>query len=89
MKDKEFEAWKVQRAKGKVRFFFLNGVLAFGIPTFVAVLFIIKPFAEGFSSAAAISYYVVWPIAGFLFGVLMWHISEHKYRKELAKRSDT
>ena len=56
---------------------------------FIAMAVISKPFAEGFTSKAAIVHYIIWPIAGFIFGLIMWYVSEHKYKNELAKRSDT
>lgn len=87
MKDDQFKAWEVTRAKGKLNFFLISGVLSYGLPMFIMMAFMNKPFADGFTSKAAIIHCIVWPIAGFLFGVIMWYVTEHKYKKELASRS--
>ena len=85
MTDDQFKAWETTRAKGKIHFFLINGVLSYGLPMFIMMAFINKPFADGFTSSAAIVHYVVWPIAGLLFGVIMWYVAEYKYKKELAR----
>jgi hypothetical protein len=87
VKDDQFKAWEVTRAKGKLNFFLISGVLSYGLPMFIMMAFMNKPFADGFTSKAAIIHCIVWPIAGFLFGVIMWYVTEHKYKKELASRS--
>ena len=89
MKDDQFKAWKQTRAKGKLNFILFSGVLSYGLPMFIIMAFMNKPFTDGFTSEAAIVHCVVWPLAGLLFGVLMWYITESKYKKELAKRINT
>ena len=89
MDNDQFTAWESSRSKGKLRFFLINGVLSYGLPMFIMMAFINKPFANGFTSNTAIIHYIVWPIAGLLFGVTMWYFTEHKYKKELVKRSNT
>jgi hypothetical protein len=87
MKDDQFKAWEVTRAKGKLNFFLISGVLSYGLPMFIMMAFMNKPFTDGLTSPAAIIHCIVWPIAGLLFGVIMWYVTEHKYKKELACRS--
>ena len=87
MKDDQFKAWEVTRVKGKLNFFLISGVLSYGLPMFIMMAFMNKPFTDGLTSPAAIIHCIVWPIAGLLFGVIMWYVTEHKYKKELASRS--
>ena len=89
MKDNQFKAWELTRSKGKSNFILVSGLLSYGLPMFIAMAFMNKPFAEGFTSSAAIIHCIVWPLAGLLFGVTMWYFTESKYKKELAKRSNT
>ena len=88
MKDDQFKLWELTRLKGKVNYFLVNGVLSYGLPMFIMMAFMNKPFAEGFTSEAAIVHYIVWPIAGLLFGITMWYVTESKYKKELGRRSN-
>jgi hypothetical protein len=87
MKDDQFKAWEVTRAKGKLSFFLISGVLSYGLPMFIMMAFMNKPFSNGFTSQTAIIHCIVWPIAGLFFGVIMWYVTEHKYKKELASRT--
>ncbi|MBA6225025.1 hypothetical protein H4J51_13980 [Colwellia sp. MB02u-18] len=89
MKDDQFKVWESTRTKGKLNFVLFTGVLSWGLPMFIFMAFMNKPFADGFTSKSAIIHYIVWPLAGVLFGVLTWFMSERKYKKELASRSNT
>ena len=88
MKDDQFKAWESTRTKGKLNFVLFTGVLSWGLPMFILMAFMNKPFADGFTSKSAIIHYIVWPLAGVLFGVLTWYMSERKYKKELVSRSN-
>lgn len=87
MDNTQFTQWRKTRSKGKLNFILKAGLLSYGAPMFIMMAIFNQPFAEGFTSRAAISHYITWPIAGLLFGVIMWHVSEYRYKKELAKRS--
>jgi hypothetical protein len=87
MKDDQFKAWEITREKGKLNFCLIRGVLSYSLPMFIMMAFMNKPFIDGFTSKAAIIHCIVWPIAGLLFGVIMWYVTENKYKKELASRS--
>jgi hypothetical protein len=89
MKDDQFKAWESTRTKGKLNFVLFTGVLSWGLPMFILMAFMNKPFADGFASKSAIIHYIVWPLAGVFFGVLTWYMSERKYKKELVRRSNT
>lgn len=86
MKDNEFNAWEVKRTKGKLNFVLVVGVLSYGLPMFILMALMQKPFVDGFMTKAAIIHYLVWPLAGLFFGAVMWSITEWKYKKELARR---
>jgi len=89
MKDDQFKAWESTRTKGKLNFVLFTGLLSWGLPMFIFIAFMNKPFADGFTSKSAIVHCIVWPLAGVLFGVLSWYMSERKYKKELSNRNNT
>ena len=65
-----FDGWEAIREKGKFRFFFVNGVISYGLPMFVVMAFIVDPFNDGFISKAAIVHYILWPMAGLFMAYL-------------------
>jgi len=89
MKDNELKAWELTREKGQLNFILVTGLFLYGLPMFILMAFLNKPFADGFTSSAAIVHCILWPIAGLLFGVTMWYFSESKYKKALVKRDNT
>jgi hypothetical protein len=79
MKQKELAQWEKVRAKGRKRYILVTGVLSWGLPMFFAMTFIVNrsrlsPGYIGFSI-------ILWMLAGALFGAVMWHIFERRYRK--------
>ena len=89
MKEKELKSWEKTREKGLVKFCFINGVLAWGVPMLIAMAFLNKPFSEGWATKAAITHCIIWPIAGVFFGLGVWYVSESRYKKEISKRENT
>jgi hypothetical protein len=89
MKEAQVKKWESTRAKGKLHFILFRGVLLWGLPMFVFMAFVNNPFADGFTSSAAITYYIIWPVAGLLYGMLTWYMSERTYKKQLASRTNT
>lgn len=87
MNEKNFVIWESTREKGKIRFFLLHGVLAFGLPMLVFTSFITRPFANGFTSGPALLHYEAWTFSGLFFGALMWYWAEYVYKKEKPKRN--
>lgn len=86
MKDNEFNAWEVKRTKGKLNFVLVTGVLSYGLPMFILMAFMQKPFVDGLMTQAAMIHYLVWLLAGLFFGTMMWSITQWRYKKELARR---
>jgi hypothetical protein len=90
MKDKDVEKWKVTREKGMLTYVLYNGILAWGVPMFIVMSFIVnKPFANGFSIKNVITHGGIWLIAGIFFGVCTWLVIEKMYKKELENRKHT
>ena len=89
MKKEEMKSWREARKKGFGKFVLVNGLIAWGLPMFIGMAFINNPYSEGFASRAAIVHYITWPLAGILYGVAVWFISEHRYNKAVANEAAT
>ena len=83
MKPQERERWQGVRAQGARRFILRTGVLAYGMPMFVAMTFFVNEPPSG-AAGIAISL-LIWCLGGAAFGAIMWHLTERRYRK--AERS--
>lgn len=74
--------WEQQRKIGLIKFVLIRGVLAWGMPMFIAMyaaptLFSNRPF-----TASTLAFNIMlWVAAGGVFGALMWYFSEANYRK--------
>jgi hypothetical protein len=89
MKDDQFKAWEISRQKGKLNFVLITGILSWGLPMFIFMAIVYKPFSDGFTSKTAIVHCIVWLLGGVFFGLLNWYFTERKYKKELASRTNT
>ncbi|WP_108946470.1 hypothetical protein [Shewanella halifaxensis] len=89
MNKEEMKAWESTRSKGMLKYILINGLLAWGLPMFIAIAFMNKPFAEGITSKAAIVHCVVWPLAGLVFGAITWYISQFRYKKAAKSLNQT
>ena len=88
---RDFDAWSETRKKGKLNFTLVNGLLAWGLPMFIVMTFVVN---EAFDESGLIISHVVingvgWTIGGLLFGATTWFFTERKYHKEIAKRKET
>jgi len=84
---RSLQKWEVTRQKGKKRFVLQTGVLAWGVPMFLVMTFVVnrqpdKPYSAGMIAVSA----VIWAIGGACFGWAMWAIGERKYQKFLASK---
>ncbi len=91
MKEKDFDEWSKTRKESKVSYILLNGLLAWGLPMFIAMTFFVN---DAFDESGLILSHVVinavaWTIGGLLFGACTWYFTERKYKKELTKRTET
>lgn len=89
MKKEQVDSWREIRKKGVLRFVLVNALLGWGLPIFVALAFIIKPFSEGFLSRAAVVHYISWIVAGIVYGVTVWWLSERRYKRVLSNETAT
>ena len=85
MKPAELERWSVLRAKGRLRYVLLHGVLAYGLPMFLVMTFLVRPQPQT-PVLLAISA-ALWAVGGLVFGLIMWHVNERRYRKASTPRS--
>jgi hypothetical protein len=78
--------WREQRKMGALRYVFIRGVLAWGLPMFV-VMYLVPTFANSQSFAVRLFLFnmALWTAAGAGFGAFIWYSSEANYRK-LTKR---
>ena len=76
--------WRTLREAGMASWIVKRGLLAYGIPMYL--FFVISAWfsnPEGF--APSLVYNIPsWLIAGAVFGVLTWDISERQYRRHVA-----
>ncbi|MDO6497022.1 hypothetical protein [Photobacterium sanguinicancri] len=89
MKDKEFVTWESIRVKGKLRFFFVNGLLSYGLPMCIITAYSNKLFENGFTLKAVLGHVTIWSMTGLMFGVVMWYITERRYKKEVTFRENS
>jgi uncharacterized BrkB/YihY/UPF0761 family membrane protein len=74
------ERWKISRAQGRWRFMLVSGVLTYGLIMFVAMTF----FVNGPARLTVVSVLVAaatWSVGGLVFGALVWHFSERRYKR--------
>ena len=79
--------WEITREKGKARFILVNGVVAWGLPMFVVMTFLLnRDRAKTDPAWMLVVSAVIWALGGACFGVAMWTISERRYRKFMASK---
>lgn len=79
MKPDQMEEWQQVRAKGLLRYVLVRGVLAYGLPMFLAMTFVVnRDKLSGNSIGLSV---LAWALGGALFGVLTWHVQERKFLK--------
>lgn len=87
MNDKHFQRWQKTRAKGKGQFILVRGLLAWGLPMFLIMTFMVnKPVSGNMSPGVIALNALLWAIAGLAFGYFTWAFSERAYQKELRSR---
>ena len=89
MKPQEFENWQKSRQQGKGRFILIRGLLAWGLPMFVFMTFFINKPQTEITTSFVLTHAVIWSIAGFIFGLLVWSWSEKRFEKEQIKRASS
>ena len=80
MRASEMERWDRTRLQGMRRFVLFRGVLAYGVPMFLIMTFVI-PHPKLSTSQSA----MLWLLTGVGFGIAMWLLQEHRFRKALPR----
>jgi hypothetical protein len=80
-RDAEFlKRWETARAHGRRRHILVFGVLAWGLPMFIAMTFFVNPPDHPTGKLVLFSA-VIWFLGGILFGALTWYIAERRYHR--------
>jgi hypothetical protein len=82
MQERWLERWENSRQKGLFQFVLTAGVLAWGIPMFCVMTYLVPHPKLSVQQSA-----MLWSAAGVGYGLMMWFVQEHRYRKEIARRS--
>jgi uncharacterized membrane protein len=81
----ELRKWNATRRQGMAKFILQFGVLAWGLPMFAIMTFVVNRRAGEVRSPQMILVSIVlWALGGALYGWTMWTITEKKYQKYLA-----
>jgi hypothetical protein len=79
----DIEKWAETRRMGVIRYSLLHGVLAWGVPMFFIMTFVVNKQRSDNPALLAVSA-ALWGFGGLCFGLTMWTISEKKYQKHIA-----
>lgn len=71
--------WEAIRARGMGRYVLVNGMLAYGLPLFVLMTFVVHRERLGLRFVLVSA--VAWALGGALFGWVMWHARDRLYRR--------
>ena len=84
----DLKRWDETRKRGRARYILTTGVLAWGIPMFVVMTFVVNRRSDGPPSPAMIAFSaVLWACGGGLFGAAMWRYWEKRYQQFLTSQS--
>jgi hypothetical protein len=84
----DLKKWETTRQKGKTKFILLNGVVAWGVPMFVIMTFVVnRERVRTDPPWMLLLAAVIWAIGGACFGLAIWIISEKKYQKYIAAKN--
>ena len=81
MKPDAIARWEKSRAKGKLHFILVSGVLSWGVPMFIAMTFFVN--RERLSPGHIILSAFMWLLGGAGFGLFVWYFSEKQYQKTI------
>ena len=90
MNKRRLQAWESTRKKGRSHFIWVRGVLCFGLTmAIVMTLFHSFRYDEGNRLIDGLVdlmvYLMVFPIVGYIWGSLVWKITERKYQEAKKK----
>lgn len=78
-KPRSIRQWERVRAQGLRRYVVVHGMLAYGLPLFLVMTFVVhrEHLAWRFVLVSA----AAWALGGALFGWVMWHARDRLYRR--------
>lgn len=76
MQSGEFDRWAKTRQRGMLRFVLRSGVAFYGLSMFFVMTYLF-PHPRLTTAQSA----MLWLIAGAGYGVAMWFVQEHRFRK--------
>ena len=94
---REIARWEKTRAMGRTDFILRRGVLSWGVPTAILTIiykviqeqgFATPHLTDGLRTVIAVAF-VVFPLAGGLFGRWLWTSSEQRYRALLVNDAES
>lgn len=85
MTDRQAKKWAVTRAKGRHHFILLFGVLFWGLSTAIMWAALMTAMHGPQMLPSVLPFALIgFPAGGYLWGALMWRLSERTYRKAIA-----
>ena len=71
--------WERIRARGMARYVLVQGVLAYGLPLFALMTFVVH--REHASARFILVSAAAWAVGGAVFGWILWHLRDRMYRR--------
>jgi hypothetical protein len=78
-KPRSIQQWERIRARGLRRYVLVHGMLAYGLPLFLLMTFVVH--REHLAPRVVLVSAVAWAIGGAVFGWVMWHARDRLYRR--------
>lgn len=85
MKERELAAWQQAQEQGLAKFVVMNGVLSWGLPMLIIIGYFNNVLGEGATVASVLIHCAIWFAAGGLFGLVLWYVSDYRYKKHMRK----
>ena len=77
---RNLKRWETTRKLGRNRYVVRNGIIGWGIPVGIFMT-LLNIWQHGFSVASIVIAGIIWPIGGYVFGLITWAISERRYQR--------
>lgn len=86
--EKRIRLWQANKEIGRTRWVVTQGVMGWGTTMFLVMtaLSLFDGTADGQLRTHLIIGMITWPIAGFVWGILVWSWTEHSYQKHVERR---
>ena len=86
--EERIRLWRANQEIGRDRWVITHGVMGWGTTMFFVrtAVSLISGETEGQLRQHLIIDMIIWPIAGFVWGMLVWAWTEHSYQKNVERR---